>query len=356
MDKKIKGIIVPNLVPLHADGSINEQELNRIVEFLITHGIHGIYPNGSTGEFTRFSFEERKRLVQIITNQSRGRLKVIAGAAEANVKTVLEACQYYASLGCDAAVICPPYYYKLSQDIIETYFAEIADQSPINIMLYNIPMFANPLTVETVKRLARFPRIIGIKDSSGDLVFFSHIMNEIQNLRPDFCFLTGTEELLFPTLMLGADGGTIATAGILPELVMALYTSTLNKDYEQARVLQFGLLRLVAAMKQISFPHGFRAAATLRGFQMGESRQKLSDCEKCQLSQLESEIRELLIPLIPKKERTEFGVSALDNSRRTLLPPCLREAEAPLRHRQVNEEQIRAIVRQVIQQYEKFNR
>jgi len=293
--KKIQGIIVPNLVPLREDGSINETELRRLVDFLIQGGVTGIYPNGSTGEFTRFSYEERLFITRIIAEQSRGRLTIIAGAAEANTKTILETCAYYKDLGCHAAVLCGPYYYKLSEESIYQHFAEVAERSPIDIMLYNIPQFSNEIPFEVVKRLAfAYERIVGIKDSSGDLVRLSHLMNEIWQQRPDFCILTGTEEIFLSSLVAGVDGGTIATAGVLPEVVMALYGAFKRGDIDKARKIQFGLLRLIRTMHSLSFPHGWRAAARFRGLNVGKSRQALSPAEKMDAASLERQICQLL--------------------------------------------------------------
>src|SRR5512143_814401 len=84
MRDKIQGIFTPNVVPLQANGEIDEQELRRYVDWLIEKGVHGLYPNGSTGEFTRFTAEERRRIIEIMADQTRGRVPILAGAAEAN--------------------------------------------------------------------------------------------------------------------------------------------------------------------------------------------------------------------------------------------------------------------------------
>ncbi len=116
MTMKPTGILCPNIVPYNADHSINEGELRRYVAWLIDKGISGLYPNGSTGEFIRLSFEERIRVVEIVASEAKGRVPVLAGAAEPNVDLVIEACSRYADLGCRAVSITGPYYYKVSQD------------------------------------------------------------------------------------------------------------------------------------------------------------------------------------------------------------------------------------------------
>src|SRR5271165_4067519 len=93
--KRLKGIFTPLLVPVDERGQINEPEFRRFVSWLIDHGVHGLYPNGSTGEFTRFTPEERRRIVQMVAQESAGRVPILAGAAEANVKETVAACEAY---------------------------------------------------------------------------------------------------------------------------------------------------------------------------------------------------------------------------------------------------------------------
>ena len=128
-------------------------------------------PNGSTGEFIRFTPEERRQIVRIVCEQAAGRVPVLAGAAEANARETIQACEAYAGFGARAVAIVSPFYYRLSPESVYAYFREIALNSPIDVTLYNIPMFASPIDVPTIRRLAELERVVGIKDSSGDLGF-----------------------------------------------------------------------------------------------------------------------------------------------------------------------------------------
>lgn len=291
--KKLQGIFTPNMVPLDERGRINEAELRRIVDWLIEKGISGLYPNGSTGEFTRFSFEERKEIVRIVTEQNNGRISVLAGAAEANVNTTIEAAAYYHSLGADAVAIVAPFYYKISQEGIYAYFSEIARNSPIDLTLYNIPQFANDITNDTIKRLAaEHPRIVGIKDSSRDLPRFLGMMHDIAPIRPDFVFLIGCEEILLPAVMMGADGGTVATSGVVPEVVMKLYNLSRVGRYDEARAIQYKLLDLIKLIVfGADFPEAVRQAVGLRGFKMGQGRQPLSANQQFSLEEVRRTIQ-----------------------------------------------------------------
>src|SRR5579872_5748761 len=218
MSNRLEGIFTPTLVPLDERGDINEVELRRYIDWLIERGVHGLYPNGSTGEFTRFTAEERRRIIQIFCDQTKGRVPILAGAAEANVKETLRACEHYAQCGARAVAIVSPFYYRLSPESVYAYFREIALNSPIDVTLYNIPMFASPIDVPTIKRLSELERVVGIKDSSGDVAFMMRMIAAIRPYRPEFSFLTGWEAVLVPMIMVGADGGTHATSGVVPEL------------------------------------------------------------------------------------------------------------------------------------------
>ena len=275
------GIFTPNLVPLDHRGDIHEAELRRYVNWLIDRGVHGLYPNGSTGEFTRFTAEERRRIVEIVCDQARGRVPVLAGAAEANVRETLAACEAYHACGARAVAIVSPFYYKLSPESVYAYFREIATNSPIDVTLYNIPMFASPIDVPTIRRLAEFPRVVGIKDSSGDMAFMLRMMSAVQPIRPDFVFLTGWEAALVPMLLMGCQGGTNATSGVVPEITRKLYDLVQERRIDEARTLQLRLLELFDAMLySADFPEGFRAAAELRGFDFGRGRQPLSESQQ----------------------------------------------------------------------------
>ncbi len=296
MNQRLTGIFTPNIVPLDDEGRINETELRRYTDWLIERGVHGLYPNGSTGEFTRFTPEERRRIIAIMADQARGRVPILAGAAEANVRETLAACEYYAGLGVRAVAIVSPFYYKLSPTAVYAYFRDIARQSPVDITLYNIPMFASPIDVPTVQRLAEeFPRVVAIKDSSGDLAHMIRMIKAVRPNRPDFSFLTGWDAVLFPMLLIGCDGGTNATSGVVPEITRKLFDLTIAGKLEEARTLQYKLVGLFDAMLySADFPEGFRAALALRGFRTGVGRQPLSDEQQLQIEALRRTLQCLL--------------------------------------------------------------
>ncbi|MEZ6047877.1 MAG: dihydrodipicolinate synthase family protein [Planctomycetaceae bacterium] len=288
MAERLQGIFTPNLVPLDSKGEINEEVLRKYVDWLIEKGVHGLYPNGSTGEFTRFTLEERKRIVAIIADQTRGRVPILAGAAEANVKETLKACEYYAGLGVRAVAIVAPFYYKLGPEAVYAYFREIGKNTPVDVTLYNIPMFASPIDVPTVQRLAdECERITAIKDSSGEIPHMIRMIQAVRPNRPDFAFLTGWDAALMPMILVGCDGGTNASSGVVPEVTRKLYDLTLDGRLDEARKIQYDLVTLFDTMiYSAEFPDGFREAVKLRGFDMGNGRQPRSDIQEKDLNLL----------------------------------------------------------------------
>lgn len=283
----ITGILAPHMVPLDDRGRIKEEELARSVTWMIDRGIHGLYPNGSTGEFLRFSFEERKRIVQVVCAAAAGRVPVVAGAAETTVADTIRACENCLEAGARAVAVVAPYYYKLSSESVYAYFREIGRHSPIDVTLYHIPMLASPIEIPVVRRLAEeFPRIIGIKDSSGDISHMQRLMAAVRPVRPEFSFLTGWDPALAAMLLIGCNGATVATSGVMPELTRQVYDRVHQGDLPGALAAQAQVTELFdMAMQGADFPEGYRVAAGLRGLLMGPSRQpategQLADREK----------------------------------------------------------------------------
>lgn len=271
---RFRGIYCPNVVPLDDDGRIDEPGLRALVDWLIERGVHGLYPNGSTGEFTRFSAEERRRIIEVVVEQAAGRVPVLAGAAEANTRETLAACEHYAKLGADAVAIVSPYYYPLSPPGVFAYYDEIGRNTPIDVTLYNIPMFASPIDLDTARRLAgAHARIVGIKDSSGDVPFMMSMIDAIRPERRDFAFLTGWDACLLPMLQLGCDGGTNASSGVVPELTRRLFQLAGAGAFAEARGVQGRITRVFDRLFALAdFPEGFRLGVEARGVAVGAGR------------------------------------------------------------------------------------
>ena len=292
----LAGIFTPNITPVNSRGELDEDTLRGYIDWLIEHGVHGLYPNGSTGEFVRFTPEERKRVIEIVVDQTRGRVPILAGAAEANIEETVRACDTYGALGVRAVAIVAPFYYRLAPDGVYAYFKQIADRVSVDVTLYNIPMFASPIDVPTVKRLAQeCPRVVGIKDSSGDIPHMMRMIAEIRPIRKDFFFMTGWDATLVPMLMIGCDGGTNATSGVVPELTRSIYEAARAGQWERAMQIQYKLLPLFDTMLSTAeFPEGFRRGAKIRGWDLGQSRQPLTPQQVSAADATQEKLKELL--------------------------------------------------------------
>lgn len=296
MSEPMEGIYTPNITPIDERGRVDEDQLCAYVDWLIDRGVHGLYPNGSTGEFTRFTAQERRRIIEVLCKHVGNRAPILAGAAEANVRETMEACETYGAMGVRAVAIVAPFYYKIGPEAVFQYFKEIADHVSVDVTLYNIPLFASPIDVPTVRRLAlECPRIVGIKDSSGDIPHMMRMIAAVRPQRPEFSFLTGWDAALAPLLMVGCNGGTNATSGVVPELTRAIYEAARRGQWDRAMQLQYRLLPLFDAMiGQPEFPEGFRRGALSRGWDLGQSRQPLSPEQLQQAAKTQEHLAQML--------------------------------------------------------------
>ena len=297
---KPEGVYVAMLTPFSEDGSINEEELRRIIDFQIESGVTGLFPISSVGEFIHMSREEKVRMMEVVIDQSRGRVAVTPGVGTTNPADSIYLTEKAKDLGCDGVVIAPPYFYTTSQEMIEKYFETIADAVDIPVILYNIPLFTQPLNYDMVKRLSRRKNIVAMKDSSGSMVDFLHFMDKIKIIGEDMNILTGREEILFPCLIMGGKGCMTATSGILPEIMVDIYKAWKEGNYDEARALQFSILLPVREMFSLPFPLGFKAAMETRGFKMGPPKQPLSDAERSKYNTMRTRIEKVMNPILEK--------------------------------------------------------
>ena len=281
-DSRLRGLFVPHMTPLNQQGDIATDVLRDYIRWLADAGVHGLYPNGSMGEFTRFTSAERHEITRVVVEAAAGRLEILAGAVEANVRETIETCRRYADIGLQTVAVVTPYYFRVGSDAVYEFYSQIAEGIPNDLTLYNIPAFASPIDVATVVRLAqKYPNIVGIKDSSGDLPHMMRMIREVRTVRPQFRFFTGWDASLTPMLLAGCDGGVNATTGVLPELTLAIYQAVNRGDYAKAMQWQYRLLPIFDAMLGAGeFPEGFRQAAAIRGWDFGVSRLTVGEAAK----------------------------------------------------------------------------
>ncbi|WP_272699401.1 dihydrodipicolinate synthase family protein [Desulfovibrio sp. Fe33] len=293
-----EGIYPALLTPFDEDHRINETELRRIVEFCIQKGLDGLFPVSSVGEGLHMSFEEKCRCMDIVMDQVAGRIPVTPGVVASTPDESARLARHAGSLGCPAVVGTPPYYFKPGVAMVERFFETIVEKGDVPLILYNIPLFTQPLDYDMVKRLSRYEYVVGMKDSSGSMVDFLHFMDKIAIAGEDISLLTGREETLLPCLVMGAKGSMTAMAGIFPEIMVGIYDAWKRGDMDEARTLQKSMLVLVRTMFAVPFPVGFKLGLELRGFNMGPPLMPLAHGDAYQLSVVRSRLQMLMRPLL----------------------------------------------------------
>lgn len=275
-----EGIFSAMLTPFNDDLSLNEPELRRMVDFMIERGLHGLFPVASVGEAVQMSVEQKIRMIEVVTEQANGRVPVCPGVASSNPEETLLLTKAAKENGASGVVCCSPIYFKPGQEGVERFFEVLADEGGLPVILYNIPMFAEPISYDVLKRLSRRENIVGIKDSSGSMVDFMHFIDKVRIVGTEMNFLTGREETLLACLTVGGKGCMTAASGIIPEIMTGIYNAFYEGNLDYARELQFAMLNVVRGAFAMPFPLGFKVAMEQRGFKMGPTKLPLSSAEQ----------------------------------------------------------------------------
>jgi N-acetylneuraminate lyase/4-hydroxy-tetrahydrodipicolinate synthase len=299
-----QGIYPAQLTPFDENHRVNEPEFQRLLEFGIERKLDGIFPVSSVGEGIHMDFDEKCRCMKIVVDHVNGRVPVTPGVVASTPAECVRLARYAGSIGCEAVVVTPPYFYKPDGAMVERFFETIIEQSDIPIILYNIPLFTSPLDYDMVKRLSRYDSVVGMKDSSGSMVDFMHFMDKIAIAGADIAMLTGREENLLASLMMGAEGCMTATAGIFPEVMVGIYAAWKKGDIEHALELQRRILVVIRTMFAAPFPIGFKLALELRGFKMGPPLLPPSHGDAFQINTVKSRLRMLMEPLLDEYGET----------------------------------------------------
>ncbi len=198
----LRGIVPPLVTPLTPAGDFDAGSNAKLIERVIEGGVHGLFVMGSTGEFSSFSSDVRRNIVQESCYAAGKRIPVVVNVSDTCLADSLRLTEFAARAGANAVAICPPFYFSVTQADLVRYLTTFAERAALPVFLYNIPQNAHhELTVETVTRLADVPNIVGLKNSNGSLEYLSKVC-EIKATRPGFAILVGTEEILH-----AGDGG-----------------------------------------------------------------------------------------------------------------------------------------------------
>lgn len=269
--KAIQGIIVPILTPMHADESINEQELRHQIDRLIDAGVHGIFPFGTNGEGYILSDEEKEQVLCVCIDQVKGRVPVYAGTGCVSTRDTIRMSRMAQAMGADVLSVITPSFAAASQQELYEHYRAVAASVDMPILLYNIPArTGNALAPATVEKLARIDNIVGVKDSSGN---FDNILQYIERTRDQgFTVLSGNDSLILWTLLAGGQGGIAGCANVFPENMVAIYEQWKAGDLAAARRAQ-DAIRPFRNCFRFGNPNTIvKAATAMLGYPVGKCR------------------------------------------------------------------------------------
>ena len=248
---RLKGIIPPMVTPLVDNNTLDRGGTVRLVEHMIAGGVHGIFILGTTGEAQSLAYHLRYELTELVCSTVAGRVPVLVGVTDTSLEESLRLAHKAAECGAAAVVAAPPYYFAPSQPELTMYYKALADALPLPLCLYNMPVHVKvSLEPATVKELAGHPNIIGLKDSSSNMVYFQTLLYELSD-RSDFALFMGPEQLTAESVMLGAAGGVNGGANVFPELYVALYEAAAANDLERVKALQHHVMAVAASLYTI---------------------------------------------------------------------------------------------------------
>ena len=243
MKLPLKGIIPPIVTPLINNNKIDEAGLEKLIEHLISGGVHGIFLLGTTGEGAHLSYKLRKDFIKKSCSLIDNRIPVMVGITDTCIEGSLEIAEAAKSAGANAVVVAPPYYVPITQIEMVEYLENLAPQLPLPFLMYNMPSCTKMhMTVDTIKK-AKELGAIGIKDSSGDMAYFYSLIEEFKN-SPEFSIIAGSELFLPETITYGGHGAVAGGANLFPRLFVDLYEASIAKDLEKIISLREKLFKI----------------------------------------------------------------------------------------------------------------
>jgi 4-hydroxy-tetrahydrodipicolinate synthase len=254
------------VTPLSDRDTLDTAALPRLIEHVLSGGVHGLFILGTTGEGPSLSYSLRQEMIERACELVAGRVPVLVGVTDTSLADSLALAEWARDCGAAGVVAAPPPYMPLEQRDAARYFQRLSERSPLPVMMYNMPQCVKTnLAVETVAACSKLPNIAGIKDSAGDLALFAKLA-EIKKLRADWSVLIGPEHLLGEAVRLGGDGGVCGGANLAPRLFVELFEAAAHSDAARAESLQRQVERLGAIYRLAS---GF--SAVLRGTKLALS-------------------------------------------------------------------------------------
>ena len=236
MTAKFYGIIPAVLTPMDQSGMVDTEALKQLVSYLRDGGVHGLQPLGSTGQGPLLTKEERKLVAKTVIDAASSSLPVMIHVGDATTHVTLELAKHAKDAGADAVACVTPYYYNYDEEALLNHYRTLSEGIDLPIFVYNIPRYTGfNVSVPLLKKLAKIPGIVGIKDSSRDL---SQMLDIIAELGDGFTLLSGPDKFIFQALVSGAPGAISAVANVFPEICVAIYDSVKRGDFVKGRELQ----------------------------------------------------------------------------------------------------------------------
>lgn len=265
-----EGIIIPVITPVDAQGKFNESVYRQLIDFWADHGIDGVFPFGTTGEFYAFDNEVYRHVLEVTKDAVRGRMAVYAGANHITTAGAVELAKIAEEVGVDALSVLTPMFVSQTQDELLAYYTTIANATSLPIIIYNNKPKTNvTVAPETVRKLAQIKNIVGVKDSTGDMTNTEEYIRLTRDL-PDFRVLVGRDTLIYAGLCYGAAGAITSCANIAPDLAVAIYNCYKAGDQAGALDAQFKFSKLRISTNMGTFPVVIKEGLRMMGYDVGD--------------------------------------------------------------------------------------
>jgi len=244
LPQPLRGMIPPMVSPLLDDDTLDVAGLERLVEYILAGGVHGLFVLGSTGEGPSLGSRVRRELVAHVCRQVNGRVPVLVGITDNSLAESLALANFAAVAGAQAVVCTTPSYFPAGDAELLHFFKSLNSRLPLPLLLYNMPALTGiSFSMELVRALMAEENVVGLKDSSGDLNYFQAV-REVAADRPDWTLMVGPERLLADAVALGADGGVSGGANVHPRLLVDLHESAAAGDSERLAGVKSRLAQL----------------------------------------------------------------------------------------------------------------
>jgi 4-hydroxy-2-oxoglutarate aldolase len=289
---QLNGIMPPLTTPFDAAGNLNLSGLAENVARYNDTGLIGYVALGSNGEAIHLSSSERLQVIETIKRASTPAHKIVAGVNEFSTRAAIEATRAASQAGADCALTITPYFYKsaMTSEVLKRFFHEVADASPIPILIYNVPQNTGVvIDSATIASLASHENIAGLKDSAGNIGTLSDTLRLVP---AGFNVLVGNGGIVYPALSMGAGGAILAVACVAPRACVELFEAVGGGNHAKARELQNRLLPVAHIVTAGLGVAGLKAAMKAAGFCGGEPRAPLAGANEANLEKVKSVLRE----------------------------------------------------------------